>query len=195
MSVASEFAVIDRISESELPTRAVDAFALSIIKMERQLRRLFTYLIFQSEAFGLQDIEALRGVLSANGNVYFDGFEQGIDALCHTSVAQLVGPDYDVLRPVLRDAGLVRNKIFHGQLTDKCLQREDLAEFSNDIRRWCELLARNAQLELGYDGFARHSFRKGPAALARGYRIQLNSLEDYRDFLARHVQRQPRRAL
>ncbi|QEZ44122.1 hypothetical protein [Cupriavidus oxalaticus] len=116
MSFADEFAVIDMIAASQLPTRAVDAFALSIIKMERQMRRLFTYLIFQSDAFDATDVEALRNILSTNDKVYFEGFERGINALYQSSVEQMVGAEYEVLRPAVSEAVAVRNKIFHGQL-------------------------------------------------------------------------------
>lgn len=66
MTFKSEFEVIDLILKSQLPTCAVDAFSLSIIKMERQLRKLFTYLVFQSSAFGPEDIGSLRAVLGAS---------------------------------------------------------------------------------------------------------------------------------
>lgn len=189
MSFTEEFATIDMIAESQLPTRAVDVFALSIIKMERQMRKLFTYLIFQSDDFDYHHVAGLRGVLSDNKRVYFDGFERGIDALYPLSVEQIVGAEYGGLRRIVSDALAVRNKIFHGQLTDHCLLREDLVELATDVRRWCELLAGNAQLELGYDGFGRPSFRKGPLPLSGRYKVQVNCLDSYRDFLARYVQR------
>ncbi|WP_404995386.1 hypothetical protein [Cupriavidus pauculus] len=194
MSIADEFAVIDMIAQSELPTSAVDAFSLSVIKMERQLRRLFTYLVFQSDAFDASHVEGLRGVLNANDRVYFWGFERGIGVLHQSSVRQMLGATYDDLEPSIREAIAARNKIFHGQLTNRCLQREDLTAFVGSIRSWCERLADTARLELGYDGFARHSFRKGPREIVARFRVEVNSLENYREFLARHVQRQPQAA-
>ncbi|WP_406867707.1 hypothetical protein [Paraburkholderia fungorum] len=189
MTVEREFEVVDLITKSQLPTRAVDAFSLSVIKMERQLRKLFTYLVFQSPAFGLGDIGRLKEVLGASRRAYYEGFELGINALYRTSVEELVGAAYGVLRPALDDATDVRNKVFHGQLTDRCLQREDLAELSDSIRRWCFKLAAGASAEVGYDGFERNSFRKGPAQVADGCRIQIQTPEEYRVFIRHHVSR------
>ncbi len=114
MTFATESAVVDAITESQLPTHAVDAFALSVIKMERQMRKLFTYFIFQSSAFGPDDVERLKGVLGVCTKAYFEGFERGINELYGVSVRDMVGQEYVELRPGLDDAIAVRNKIFHG---------------------------------------------------------------------------------
>lgn len=121
----------------------------------------FTFLIYQSEAFAPQDVEPLKAILGASGRTYFEGFERGINTLYRTSVEEMVGAEHDDLRPVLDDAIDVRNKVFHGQLTARCLQQEDLGALSGAIRRWCFRLARGAEAEIGYDGFGRNSFRKG----------------------------------
>lgn len=189
MTFKSEFEIIDLISQSQLPTRAVDAFSLSVIKMERQIRKLFTYLVFQSSAFGPEDIGRLRAVLGASRDTYFEGFERGINALYRTPIEDMVGPKYAELKPALKDAIAVRNKIFHGQLTEHCLQREDLGELSEAIREWCSNLATGASEEVGYDGFDRPSFRKGPPRVVEGLRIQLQSHEEYKSFLRRRVER------
>jgi len=101
----------------------------------------------------------------------------------------MVGPSYAELRPILDDATTVRNKVFHGQLTGRCLQRDGLAELSDSIRRWCFDLATGASAAVGYDGFDRPSFQKGPANVADGLRVQILTLEDYRAFIRRHVNR------
>ncbi|MFL9957690.1 MULTISPECIES: hypothetical protein [Paraburkholderia] len=189
MTFESEFAVVDVVTQSQFPTHSVDAFALSVIKMERQMRKLFTYLIYQSEAFGPQDIEPLKAVLGANHRAYFEGFERGINTLYRTSVEDMVGAEYVELRPVLDDAIDVRNKVFHGQLTARCLQQEDLGALSVAIRRWCFRLARGADAEIGYDGFGRNSFRKGPVEILDGFLAQVRTPEEYRTFIRRHVAR------
>lgn len=74
MNVAEEFTTVDLILGSDAETRGVDAFALSLIKAERQARRLFTHLVFQYPAFSSSDVPALRAVLARNRGVYFDGF-------------------------------------------------------------------------------------------------------------------------
>ncbi|NPT34232.1 hypothetical protein [Paraburkholderia xenovorans] len=124
MSFANEFAVADLIMKSHLPTSGVDAFALSIIKMERQMRKLFTYLVYQAQAFGPEHAEELKQVLGASRKAYFVGFERGINDLSRISIEEMVGQQYAELRPILSDALDVRNKVFHGQVTMRCLQRE-----------------------------------------------------------------------
>lgn len=189
MTFETEFAVVDVITRSQLPTHGVDAFALSVIKMERQMRKLFTYLIYQSRAFGPEDIGELKAVLGASRKAYFEGFEHGINALYRTSVEDMMGMEYAELRPALDDAIDVRNKVFHGQLTARCLQREDLGELSGSIRRWCFRLANSAEAEIDYDGFGRNSFRKGSARVANGLRTQVQTPDEYEAFIRRYVAR------
>jgi hypothetical protein len=193
MTFEAEFAVVDVITQSALPTHSVDAFALSVIKMERQMRKLFTFLIYQSEAFGPQDVEPLKAVLGASSRTYFEGFERGISTLYRTSVEQMVGAEHDDLRPVLDDVMDVRNKVFHGQLTARCLQQEDLGALSGAIRKWCFRLARGAEAEIGYDGFGRGSFRKGAPAIAIGFVTEVRTPEQYKAFIRLHVERPHRR--
>jgi hypothetical protein len=59
----------------------VDAFVLSLIKAERQVRKLFTHLVYQYPAFGGSDVSPLREALVASRRVYFEGFVAGLDAL------------------------------------------------------------------------------------------------------------------
>ncbi|MBI3669775.1 MAG: hypothetical protein HY237_08360 [Acidobacteria bacterium] len=185
-----EFKTVDLILNSPAETRGVDAFALSLIKAERQLRRLVTHLVYQFPCFGPADVTSLRQTLGNNCRVYFEGFEQGFDALYPRSVKDLVGPEYDRLRPRLTEAIEHRNKIFHGQLTSKHLTREDLLGYVTDVRTWCEALARNAFGELGYDGFARNSFRKSEIArLWERFKLQFTDVRSYGQFIQQHMQR------
>ena len=97
MTYKVEFETVELLEKSSAETRGVDAFALSLIKAERQIRKLFTYLVFQFPAFSLADVVGFRDVLGQNKKVYFDGFIKGIDALYSKSVKDLVGGDYDGL--------------------------------------------------------------------------------------------------
>ncbi|MFC5431478.1 hypothetical protein ACFPTO_22120 [Paraburkholderia denitrificans] len=187
MSFEQEFAVVDIIKLSEAETRGVDAFTLSIVKMERQVRRLFTYLVFQCEAFNEHSVPDLIATLERCRNAYFTGFISGIDALAGFSVSDLVGDEYARLRVALKAAYDVRNKVFHGQLTGLSLDREELLAMVTTVKRWCELLANGAQRESGYDGFGGNSFRKSCMGLAANYKHQLTNVDDYSQFIDRHV--------
>ena len=64
MSCEQEFQTVDLIVKSDAETRGVDAFALSLIKAERQIRKLFTYLMFQFPAFTVSDFANFRSALA-----------------------------------------------------------------------------------------------------------------------------------
>jgi hypothetical protein len=189
MTYKAEFETVELLEKSNAETRGVDAFTLSLIKAERQIRRLFTYLVFQFPAFSVKDFAGFRGVLGQNKNVYFDGFIAGIDTLYPKSVKDLVGGDYDNLLAELHHAIDFRNKIFHGQLTDKFLSREELFALTAIIRKWCERLATQAEAEFGYDGFARNSLRKHVDPIWKNYRVTIRNDNDYRDFIKSHMER------
>jgi hypothetical protein len=193
MSVEREFETVDRILASQAPTRGVDAFALSLIKAERQVRKLFTHLVYQCPAFGVADVTALRGSLVATRQVYFGGFLRGFDALYSRPINSLVGPDYPRLKATLDEAIDHRNKIFHGQLTSQSLSGTELVSLASDIRVWCTSLGNSSSDEVGYDGFGRNSFQKSaiPELWTR-YRVQLRNIEDYEAFIRANMERAAR---
>lgn len=160
MSVQDEFSTVDLVVGSGAETRGVDAFALSLIKAEKQARRLVTYLVYQFPWVSKTTVPDLKKTLENSTKVYFKGLVAGWDALYPRSVAQLVGTDYAHLRVRLDAATKHRNKIFHGQLTAHGLSRPQLVSFVTDIRAWCDSLGHGAQAEVGYDGCGRNSFRK-----------------------------------
>ena len=189
-SYSQEFETVDVVINSTARTCGVDAFALSVIKSERQIRKLVTHLIYQFPCFGPGDVLSIRQTLVKNRRVYFDGFENGFDAIYPLSVAALVGSDYLLLRDRIREAVDHRNKIFHGQLTSKNLTRDDLLAYVGDIRTWCKTLAGSALAEFGYDGFAWNSLRKSTIPdLEKRLKIQIANVAEYEEFVRQHMQR------
>jgi len=187
---AAEFSTVDLLLRSNAETRGIDAFALTIIKVERQLRRLFTFLVYQQPAFTRKDVPALRRALARNRKIFVEGFVRGFDAIYHEPLSVVVGAEYDYLHKRLDEARAYRNKVFHGQLTDRSLSRRDLVEMVQDLRHWSELVAENSLRAVGYDGFGRNSFRKsGIPDLPRKLRVSLSTVEEYEAFLRQYVQR------
>ena len=184
MSYADEFQTVELLEKSQAETRAVDAFTLALIKAERQLRKLFTFLVFQSPAFDRASVADLRDALAKKNSIYFDGFLSGFDAVSPVPVAQLVGPDYTALLKALHDATDIRNKIFHGQVTDECLTRKDLLRYVDQMRAWCQRLAEAATKAIGDDGFDRNSYRK--ALIPLQLRQKISNIADYDAFLDIH---------
>jgi hypothetical protein len=190
MSYIAEFKTVDLVLTSKSATSGVDAFALSLIKAERQMRKLVTYLVFQSRVLTVSDIPWLIKTLAANRRVYFNGAVAGFDALSPTAVKDLIGPEYERLWAQFCDFAGVRNKIFHGQLTGTDMTTGQLRTSVNNIKLWCHLLAENAIREIGYDGFERDSFRKSPIGnLADRVRVQIRNADQYADFITKHMAR------
>jgi hypothetical protein len=177
---------VDLIRASKAETRGVDAFALSLIKAEKQARRLVTFLVYQHPWCSQTTIPDIRDALWSSKKVYFEGVLRGWDALHRRSIEDLVGSEYARLKGRLDAARPYRDKIFHGQLTSKGLSRSDLLGLAADIRAWCDALAVGTLAEVGYDGCS-DSFHKArnAAALCTSYRENLPSLNDYRSFIKR----------
>jgi len=189
VSVDAEFATVDLIVASQAETRGVDAFALSLIKTEKQLRRLITHLVYQFPAFSSAEIGQLRAVLVKNKKVYADKFIPSFNALYNTNLKTLVGLDYDHLFTRFTEATTHRNKIFHGQLTANWLTREDLLAYVGDMRMWCSKVADGAQRAFNYDGL-RDSFVKSAINdLHTRLRIPMTCVADYEAFIATYMQR------
>ena len=190
MSASHEFDTVDLIVKSNSETRGVDAFALAVIKAERQLRKLLTHLVFQFPCFGAADVGALRDSLAGNRSIYFKEIENCVNAIFSCTAEEMVGAEYKRLRPRIDEAIECRNKIFHGQLTQRYLTRDDLLGLVLDIRGWCEALAAGAGSRIGYDGFARDSFRKSANQhLSSQFKVQFTGVPDYANFLAQHMRR------
>jgi len=189
MNFLEEFSTIDLILNSQAKTRGVDAFALALIKAEKQIRRLVTHLVYQAPAFEANDIRSLRRSLESNCKVYFEGLQRGFDALYEKSARELVGAEYERLRRRLREAATYRGKIFHGQLTAKHLPRKDLQGIVCDIRLWCLTLAENCSNEFGYDGFSSSFHKSKVPDLHARLRTRLGSVKEYEDFIKEHMER------
>jgi hypothetical protein len=198
MSVDIEFATVELLLGSDTETRGVDAFALALIKAERQIRKLVTHVVFQSPAFTAAEVAGLRAAL-VDRKIFLRHFLAAWDDLYPRPLRDLIGPDHDRLRGVLGEATEVRNKIFHGQLTPRYLSRADLVGYVVDIKTWCRSLATAADREIGYDGFDRSnplgSFRKSADKGLSGRLLRtMRAVSEYEDFL-KELEKRPSNGL
>jgi hypothetical protein len=193
MNVADEFKTVELVLASEAETRAIDALALSLIKAEKQARRLVTFLVYQHAWCDRSTVPKLKSELERSKRVYFDGLLRGWDALYPRSISDLVGHEYKQLRGRMSVAVRYRNKIFHGQLTAQGLSRIELLALVGDIRKWCEAVGTGATAEVGYDGCGRNSFRKASnsAQLSARFKSPLANMADYTLFIETHMERKP----
>ena len=190
MSYESEFKSVDLLLDSKIETRGVDAFALSVIKAERQVRKIFTHLIYQSPSFQSSDISKLINLLENNKKVYFEGFVKGFNEIYPKSLQDFYGSSYDNDLKELKDAMKIRNKIFHGQLTGKNLSRPDLKNHIDKIRNWCKTLANALKKEFGFDGFMRDSFQKSKVKdKFSALKVNFSTTNEYNDFIRNNMER------
>lgn len=189
MSFEEEFKTVYLLERSNAETRMVDAFSLSLIKAERQLRKIFTYLIYQNKSFSKENIKELKETLANNRKVYFKGFIRGFDRIYPKAISGIYGKNYAKHLSHLEEAIEYRNKIFHGQLTGKHLSRSDFKRIVDNISTWCKKLAREMKNEIGYDGFQRNSYRKSTnKTLSETFKTRFNSIEEYKNFISHYME-------
>jgi hypothetical protein len=93
-----EFATVESLWHSNAETRRVDSLILSWVKYEKQLRRLFCFLVFQQESITEEIVDEVITILAQNQKLYPETFIAGIKELGVPSVAQLLGPRYEELQ-------------------------------------------------------------------------------------------------
>jgi len=178
-----EFNTVDSLLKSKFETRAVDAFAISLIKVERQIRRIFTFLIYQNESYGRGDGVKLREVLANNDKIYFKHFIKGVDKCYTKTVEQVYGEDYAIDFDRMNEITKDRNKIFHGQVTNKKLSREHLIKNIGQMKKWCSNLGYKFSIEIGYDGFERNAYKKSKTRIMLTNSSDFNTFDKYSNFL------------
>ncbi len=145
----------------------MDAFCLSWIKLEKQLRKISANLIYQASDIKPADQKRLRDALHSHGSLSHTSFIGTIRHLTGVRVSDLIGDRYDYLKKAADASYRSRQKIFHGQQTDQSLTRDTLMSRVGEIREWCELLAAGAADRFGYDGFS------GPTSLFKTGRADI----------------------
>lgn len=184
MDYQHEFGTVNLLLGSNFETKGVDAFTISLLKLEKQMRRIFTYLIYQNVQFSsAKDAIKLRDVLSTNEKMYFENFILGIDSIYNKTVEEIYGGNYAEDIKILIDISKIRNKIFHGQVTNKQLNHKDLLLIIESIKCWSKNIAINFQNEIGYDGFGRNSYRKATIKIELRHPENFSTIEKYTKFL------------
>lgn len=158
-----EFATVEALWSSTAETRRVDALVLSWVKYEKQLRRLFCFLVFQHPKISADTIDAVIAVLAKNRELYPRTFVAGIKALGVASVAELLAPRYAELSGEIARIKRYRDKLIHGQITGQGIQSSQLERDVLWIVEWVTCLAAGAEGKFGYDGLKRNTYRVAKA--------------------------------
>jgi len=154
---------VEAIWASNGTTRRIDALLLCWVKYEKQLRRLFCFLVFQHPAITENTAEDVVAALAANNKLYPETFEKGIEALKVSKVSDLIGHEYDELKGEMKRIKSYRNKLMHGQITGKKITSREIERDVHLLVRWISALAAGAQQKFGYDGITRNTYRVAKA--------------------------------
>jgi hypothetical protein len=162
-ALKQEFATVEAIWASGAETRRVDSLLLSWIKYEKQLRRLFCFLVFQHPSITEKTINSVISVMAQNNSLYPKTFIRGIRALGVTPVPTLIGQNHSQLAGEVARIKKYRNKLMHGQATGLSIQSAQLERDVKWIVQWMTELAAGADAAFGYDGLKRNTFRAAEA--------------------------------
>lgn len=153
-----EFATIEALWNTTAETKRVDCLVLSWVKYEKQLRRLFSFFVFQHPNITEEDVGDVVSTFAENNRLYPETFVEGITRLGVASVSEIIGDSYEELWSEIDRIKSYRNKIMHGQLTGKDLQCSQLENDVIMIVRWMAALADAADAAYGYGGVSRNTF-------------------------------------
>lgn len=148
-----EFGVVELIIRDGGATAGVDALTLTVIKTERQMRRLMTHAVFQSNAFERKDVAALRDLLVAQRGIYFEQLRKGFELISGLEVADLLADNTGAYDADIDKVRHTRNKLFHGQLTNEMLGTTELLERTRRLLNWSKMLGEACLDRFGYEGF------------------------------------------
>src|SRR5262245_35928915 len=150
-----ELVTVEAVRSSGGTTWRVDAFTLMWVKAEKQLAHLFYFLVFRSPAVSDANREEYVKAVVENRRLEFKSLIKCFDALSSTSLAVIVGSEYDELLKHIKRMREYRNKLLHGQFTGQKIESRQIEKDIAILRGWIETLAHSCNRAIGYDGIAR----------------------------------------
>jgi len=154
-----EFATVEALWHSSAETRRVDSLILAWVKYEKQLRRLFCFLVFQHPHITSDKIDSVIAAMARNRSLYPRTFILGIAELKVDPIPALIGGKYPVLRSEIEKVKRYRDKLIHGQITGLNVSSPQLEGGVVAIVEWISSLAEAAEMRWGYDGLRRNTYR------------------------------------
>lgn len=153
-----EFATVEALWQTTAATSRVDALILSWVKYEKQLRKLFSFLVFQHPKITASKLDEVIAAFVANRNLNPETFISGIRHLGVTPLPKLLGDSYTRLWPEITRIRVYRNKIMHGQLTGQGISKQQLEKDVLLLIEWISSVADVAAAMYGYDGIKRKTY-------------------------------------
>jgi len=163
-ALKEEFSTVEALWYCNGSTRRVDALVVSWVKYEKQLRRLFSFFVFQHPKITEKTLDSVISAFVANKNLNPDTFISGINELGVTPIPKLLGDAHAGLWAEIKRIKVYRNKIMHGQHTGQGIQSAQLERDVIHIIDWMSALAEASESEFGYDGLKRGAYRIAKAS-------------------------------
>ena len=86
-----EFETIEILVNSNTKTGRADAFIIAFTKIEKQVRRVFTYTVYQYPAFKLRQYKEILATIASKKFLYFENFIKGFNCIYPKSFEDVVG--------------------------------------------------------------------------------------------------------
>lgn len=154
-ALKEEFSTVEALWHCNGSTRRVDALVVSWVKYEKQLRRLFSFFVFQHPKITEKSLDSVLAAFVANRNLNPETFILGIKELGLTPIPKLLGDSHSGLWAEIKRIKIYRNKIMHGQQTGQGIPSAQLEKDVIHIINWMSALAAASDSAYGYDGLRR----------------------------------------
>jgi hypothetical protein len=178
-----ELQTVDLLIRSTAATRLTDAFTLLYVKSEKQLRKLFVFIAYQSPDLQRLPAKEINATVASFKHLQAKHYINGINQIYHKSFSDVFGADYARLKPEIeRIRTKVRNKILHGQPTGLSLHEPQLEYEIALVREWITCVFTGFRSEMGFGGFERNTFRKAKA-FSRRLKRTFTSSADFSSYL------------
>ncbi len=180
-----EFSTVELLWQSRAQTRRTDSLLLAWVKYEKQLHRLFCFLVFQHPSINEQTIDSAITALVDNRRLNPRTFMAAIKALGVISIPELLDEDHARLSTDVSRIQRIRNKLMHGQITGQKISSPQLEQDIILLIDWISCLADAAETHFGYDVLGRNTFRKAKSvAKINVDKYPFGSVSEFRKWLS-----------
>lgn len=164
-------------------TRLTDALTLLYVKSEKQLRKLFVFIAYQSPNLRCLPGKQVNAEVASHRHLQSNQYVKGINQIYSKPFSDVFGVEYPRLQTEMdRIRKKVRNKILHGQPTGLSLDDRGLEGEIALVREWVTCAFVGFRSEIGFGGFERNTFRKAGDFSHRLVR-KFASLVDFSNYL------------
>lgn len=163
-----EFSTIEAIWHSTARTRRVDALLLAWVKHEKQLRRLFCFVVFQHSDVSETKLDSYIEALTARNAIYPYHFMRGFKAISGVSISDLIGSRSKQLSIEIERIRKYRNKFIHGMMAETRVNSRQIERDVMWLVEWVSALANGADRKFGYNGLDRGTYSIAKASPGAG---------------------------